>query len=123
MIKRIYIFIILGTLIENCYLLFQYFGVNQNTVYYTVFPTCQRVEIMLLPLWWIWQRLSPVTIIQEKATWVYLIAATYFIFQLIDVIDMAANENLRSAKIDFILFISLNISYWFIFRKTKLITK
>lgn len=117
MIKRIYIFIFFGTLIENSWHLFSYFGASDDFVYYTVFPTCQRLEILLLPLWWIVSRLRSMPPKEHQTTWIYLIAVTYFIFQLVDAIDMATNSNIRSPLIDFVIFISLNLAYWINFRK------
>lgn len=116
MIWRIYSFIILGTALENCHWLFRWTGYDEDYIYYTVFLTCQRAEIALLPLWWICSRLWPVEIAERKKAWVYLIASTYFLFQLVDIIDMATNGNERGAMLDFVIFIGLNISYWLIFR-------
>lgn len=116
MILRIYIFIFLGMLLENCYLLFRWMGYSEDYVYYTVFLTCQRAEIALLPLWWVCSRFWPVDIPERKKVWVYLIAITYLIFQLVDVIDMAINGNERAAMLDFVVFGMLNVSYWIIFK-------
>ena len=116
MIARIYLFIFLGTLLENCHWFFRWMGYSEEYVYYTIFLTCQRAEIALLPLWWVCYYFWPVEVPERRKMWLYLIASTYFIFQLVDVIDMATNGNERSAILDFGIFIILNISYWLIFR-------
>lgn len=117
MIKRIYLFILLGTLIENCYHFWEWAGYSPDFVYYTVFPTCQRAEIALLPIWWFTENLWPARRNEKHELWAYLIAATYFIFQLVDAIDMAVNANQRSAWLDFLLFGCLNITYLVLFTR------
>lgn len=117
MILRIYVFILLGTLIENAWHFWHWMGYSDEFVYFTVFPVCQRAEVTLLPLFWLMQRLFHVRVNEDQRAWIYLISATYFIFQVMDVVDTAINANTRPAGIDFILFIALNLTYWRIFRK------
>lgn len=116
--NRIFIFVLLGIVIENSWHVWEWFGYGADYIFYTVFPFLQKLEICLLPAWWV----SELIISKEKdsnAHWSYLVAATYLVFQIIDAFDMLLNDNTRSATIDFILYCSINVIYWAIFRNKK----
>lgn len=112
--NRIFLFILIGIAIENSWHLWSMSGYSEDYVYYTVFPFLQKLEMCLLPVWWV----SELILSKERNNmphWSYLVASTYLIFQLLDAFDMLLNENTRSPVIDFILFGSINAVYWLIF--------
>lgn len=114
--NRIFLFIIIGIAIENSWHLWDFFGYSDDYIYYTVFPFLQKLEMCLLPAWWV-NELIQSHDKDRNAHWSYLVAATYLLFQVMDAFDMLMNENTRSPVIDFILFGILNVIYWLIFRK------
>jgi len=69
----------------------------------------------IFPAYAIVENLHPAIIREPK--YFYVVAITYLFFQAADTYQMVVNGNTEGAAREFILFISLNVSYWFIFRK------
>jgi len=118
LIKRIYIFILIDVLIQNSYVVLEWFKCDPEWLYYKYYPATLFMSKSLLPLYWTLARLVPMDK-RDNESWVYLVSGTFFIFQAKDVWDCMINENVSDSTMDFVVFVSLNVVYWLIFRKTK----
>jgi hypothetical protein len=116
LIKRIYIFILIDVLIQNSYVVLEWFKCDSEWLYYKYYPATLFMSKSLLPLYWTLARLVPMDK-RDNESWVYLVSGTFFIFQAKDVWDCMINENVSDSTMDFVVFVSLNVVYWLIFRK------